>query len=455
VRRLLTLAPFLTLLVPAAASAQIMAIPCKDDPYRCSIAGIDFSKKVEAPFTFDFDSGWVPLNSPVQVHLYGGLYAETEVKLSGFFQSKYPDALLLSTPGKPEGGELSFHYGLVVGAKGKVELDVGFDTFTWEGDLPYIPQIDFQVQGAEDFDSWAFDPPATLTSSTQPVTLAQIGIGDIIGVSIPGIDGGFQLDVAVDLTATYRTDRIVVERGDPLMSVAGGAIVTQDGVTNDPYTGETHEIFRVHPEGTVSYDGTIHLIPTFYVELLGQTWEIPIIDFPIDFPITDSEWIFDPQDVQIPFPDLRDPPLVWDMGKVPVGLINKDKVPLTNKGEALLWVSGALAAEDKDGPFAVQDEPALVNDGESGGIDVFFAPQKPGPFEATVELETNDPDMPTLTITLKGIGDGEIGIFTPWEDDGGIAEPTGCGCRTSEGNGYAFGLVLLPLAAVLRRRRRR
>src|SRR5437899_2156786 len=83
------------------------------------------------------------------------------------------------------------------------------------------------------------------------------------------LDGGFALDVAVELDATYVTERVVVNTTDG-KEVAGGSFTTQDGQSSTSYTNGPNIELDIHPEGTVNYDGVVHLIPTFYITLLGN-----------------------------------------------------------------------------------------------------------------------------------------------------------------------------------------
>jgi hypothetical protein len=428
---------------PQASLADTLAMPCDDEPYLCMSAPMHFEKTDAAPFEFDFDTGWIPGGSPLQVHLFGGLYANTEVELDGSLVTKWPEALTLATPGVVDGGRLAFHYGLEVGAEGKIEVQVFGQTLGWQGDLPYLPQVDFQVEGEEIFDTWAFSPAAVLTASTLPVTLASIGLGDLVGGSIPGLDGGFELDVAVDLTATYTTDRIVIESGDPFVSVEGGPITQEGGETSHAFLGGASADFRVHPEGTVFYEGTVHLIPKLYVEFLGQQIAIPVADFPVDVPITTTDWVFDPAYVHVPLPDLRELPKVLDFGEVPIGLVNQEALQLLDKGEALLHASAAVGA----GPFEVVTSSLDVDPGETGALQVRFAPLEPGPFESTLTLLTNDPDAPTVTVLLRGEGVGDPGLLTPYDTSDPISQGGDCSCRAVGSGGSPARLAwLAPLA---------
>lgn len=125
-------------------------------------------------------------------------------------------------------------------------------------------------------------PGFKLTGQTAQQKLAQISIASIIGGSIPGVDGGFELDVAMQLDATYTTTQIVMTEAGS--SVAGGPITSQDGTSHMEYSGGPFKEVDVHPEGTVDYDGTLHLIPAFYISLLGQAGPSPSRTSPSRFP---------------------------------------------------------------------------------------------------------------------------------------------------------------------------
>lgn len=451
------------LLLPAEARADQLAIPCEQDPYYCQTAPISYEKVDALPIEWSFDTGWVPQNSPLQVHIWAGVYANTRVSLKGAYvttwEAEQAPTLFLETPGYPNGGTLAFHYGAELGAQAAVHIQVLGQKFDWVGDLPYIPQFDFQVDGKGQFDAWAFPPGFALSSQTQKQTLAQIGVGDIIGGSIPGIDGGFQLDVAMELTATYSTKQIVmVEVEDK--PVAGGPILSQDGFSHMMYSGGPYTEVDVHPEGTVDYDGTLHIIPAFYVELLGQSWSIPVADIPISFPITQTDWVFDPVRVHTPLPDLVLPVKEIDFGKVEVGQKNLEAFDLTNAGEAKLAVA---MAGDNDA-FELWDTSLEIKAGETVQSAFRFVPKQAGEFKAIVLVSSNDPDAPLQQVLLKGTGvDGPALVIETDEPPTGadhedIEEAAACACRTAQDTGSANGglaLVGLGLLAAVARGRGR
>ncbi len=80
-----------------------------------------------------------PQSSPLQVHIWADIWANTHVALSGDLVSSWPEALVLEAPGNKEGGDFGFHYGADFGAQGKVSISIAGKTYSWQGDIPYIP----------------------------------------------------------------------------------------------------------------------------------------------------------------------------------------------------------------------------------------------------------------------------------------------------------------------------
>ncbi|HLM71914.1 MAG TPA: hypothetical protein VK459_04470 [Polyangiaceae bacterium] len=463
---ILALALFAALATTAPARSALaydsLAKPCTSDPQTCQIASIAFSHKDALPIEWSFDTGWTPPNSPLQVHLWAGVYANTAVTLKGALETTWPESLILRTPGDKDGGHFGFHYGAEIGAQGKVEIEVAGQKYSWVGDLPYIPQFDFQVEAGGVFDAWGFPPGVTIASQTPQQTLAQIGISDIIGGSIPGIDGGFQLDVAMELEVTYVTERMVIQTTDGKL-VSGGAITAEDGETKVEYLNGPSIELDVHPEGTVDYTGVLHLIPAFFVEFLGKNWSIPIADIPIAFPITKNDWVFDKQRVHVPLPDLVVMEEEIDFGELQVGQKNQEPFALWNAGEAKSFV--VLASSNPD-VFEVFEPTAEIDPSATHDSAIRFVPKKNGEVTATIYVGSNDPSDPVQILKVRGVGyggyTGEVG-----EDP---SQEAGCACRaaglyaqdakTSSESGLfgeagAAPFALLALGAAAARRRRR
>lgn len=453
----------------AAAEARAgdkVAIPCEEDPFYCATAPIAFEHVDALPIEWSFDTGWVPQNSPLQVHIWAGVYASTRVSLKGAHVTSWDGekagTLFLQTPGDPMGGKLGYHYGAELGAQAAVHVQILGQNYDWVGDIPYVPQFDFQVQADGSFDAWAFPPGFGVSSKTAQQKLAQVSIASIIGSSIPGIDGGFELDVAMELTATYTTTQIVLMSKDE--PVSGGPILSEDGTSSMLYSGGPYSEVDVHPEGTVDYDGTLHLIPAFYIELLGQSWQIPIADIPMSFPITQTQWSFDPVRVHTPLPDLQLPVTEIDFGEVEVGQKNLEPFDLTNAGEAKLAV--AMAGDDE--AFELWDTTLDIPAGDTIQSAFRFVPTHAGEFTAKVLISSNDPDKPLQQVLLKGTGVDAPAIDIETEGgselDGDVGDPGACACRAAGGSpaggspaggGSGAALFALGLGLVAARSRRR
>ncbi len=430
------------MVLPRTARAEIVAVGCEADPDWCKTGPISFGKSDTLPIQWSFDTGWVPQNSPLQLHLKAGVYATTRLSLKGSLETSWPDALVLRTPGQADGGLLAFHYGAELSAEAKIQITVAGQNYDWTGPVPYIPQFDFQVDGQKAFDTWAFEPGTTLSSKTMPVRIIEVGVGDIVGGSIPGIDGGIAVDMAMELAATYTTQRIVIETADG-KPVAGGEITKQDGETSTKYLNGPAVDLDVHPEGTVDYDGVLHLIPAFWVELLGKQWNIPIADIPIAFPITQTDWVFDKQRVHVPLPDVVLSVDEIDFGDVQVGQKGLVNFGVWNAGEARAKVTFVSSNADL---FPAWDPAADVESGVTFDSAVRFMPTKNGPFEATLFVASNDPSDPVQKIVLKGVGFG--GPETP---PATVEQDSGCACRISNstsGQSSDHAMLFLGLGAV-------
>ena len=439
----------------ASADPTTLAAPCGDDPLYCEAGGpLKFDKTDALPIQWSFDTGWVPGNSPLQVHIWADIWANTHVALAGDLVTSWPDALTLEAPGNKEGGDFGFHYGADFGAQGKVSIKVAGQTYSWTGDIPYVPQFDLEVKDHKIFDAWAYAPGVKLSGLTQPQKIASVGLKDIIG-GIPGLDGGFELEVALQLDATYTTDQVVVSTPDGAQ-VEGGPITSAAGKTSAKYLSGPSVELDVHPEGTVSYDGVLHLVPAFYISVLGQDWQIPIADIPISFPITDTKWSFDPQRVHVPLPDLVLPKTKIDFGDVEVGQKLLLPYSLWNAGEAK--VAATITSSDP-AVFPPWDTQLDVETTLTVDSAVRFIPTQAGFFTAHLTIASNDPSDPIQTIELRGRALRSNLLIPVAEEDPPTTpdEVAGCGCRTASERGSTEGGLgaagLLVALALVRRRR--
>lgn len=437
---------------------------CGPDKPQCEVADLAFQKEVALPVQGGFDTGWVPSGSPLQVHIFAQLYASSAVALAGELETTWPEALSFRTPATPGAGAFSIDYGFEVGAEAMVDIEVFGQNFTWTGDIPYFPQFDFQIHQDSTFDPWAFEG-VTLSGETEELTLAQVSAESFIGVDIPGLDGGFELNTFVELDATYKTNEINITRWQDGQLVAGGAITAEDDTTSDIYAGEKAVNVSVWPSGEVLYEGTLHLIPAFYIETIGPDFSIPIADIPIPFSFTDKNWDFDPVEVRIPLPDIQlakdtagtgggefpdapDAPI--DLGDVLIGESASVPVMLTNEGEAQLVGLADVAGAG----FSVDLGDLDLAPSTGATYVVTFSPSEEGEVVAILSFATNDPDEPLRTIEIhaNGIGEEEeeetpAGSTKPLPDDG-------CDCSSTSSSANHGWAALLALGLLASRRRR-
>ncbi len=444
-RLVVTLAAAATLLAGAGeARAQVVAVGCEDDPLLCLTGPLAFSKeKLALPISDGFDTGWVPANSPLQVHLAAGLWAETQVDLNGALETRWPEVLEQRAMPTLGAGLLGIHYGAEITAEARFEVEVLGQVFTWQGDIPYVPQFDFQVEQEQPFDPWAFDG-FTVSGVTEEQTLAQVDIADLVA-DIPGFSGGFELNVALELDATYRTHQIVVADLDGQV-VAGGPMDAGGQATRADYAGGPAVEHDVHVQGSLLYEGTLHLVPAFFIEILGQDFSIPIADIPIPFTIDDKDWVFDPVRVHTPLPDI-DLPLyaesdVVSFGDVEVGDRREATISFDNVGEHLLSVTMVL---ESGTPVSIPANAVAVAPDGTAEVVIAYEPTDATPLDAVLVLASNDPDEPARTLTLVGHGieipGGEGGAGSGGDDPGTGGAGGGSGGATGSGGGDAVDFV--------------
>lgn len=436
-----------------STAADVIAAYCSDTDLECTTAPLFYDKTIKLPIAFDFDTGWVPQGSNLQVRFFLKLPASTTVQLDGDLQTTWPEPMTLATPGGPN-GLLKFDYGLEMGAKAKLDVNVIGIPVKWEGDIPYVPKVDFHLAAQKQFQSWAFAPDTvSATGSSDKLRLFEVNLLSLAGIPSQISKGGVAADVKGDLTATYQTERIRIEPA----KVTDVPILSQDGTTGRDFPGGAFVEYDVFPEGRVDYTGTLHVIPTFFISVLGKDFDLPIVDLPISFDIGKQDFVFDAVRVHVPLPDFEPVPATLDFGSVKVGDEKALKLELTNTGEAKGRATGFLDSTTSKG-FALATPEVLVGAAKTQAYSVSFAPTSAGKTETVLTLLTNDPDERFLKVTLKGNGvrddvtdaGSDAGDKVALNDSG---ETGGCGCGVTERSTGSW-LAVLGAAALFGRRRR-
>jgi MYXO-CTERM domain-containing protein len=440
------------------------APPCPSDALGCAAAPIHYDHRVGSPVEFDFDTGWVPASSPVQIRFHTALQGHTEVTADGVLQGSWPQTMTLHAIGTRAGGLLQSDYGVVLDASIRLHLTVDGATYDWQGSIPYVPHIDFRAMASQRFDPWAWGS-VTASGETMRQHIADVNLTSAI-ISIPGISGGLSFDAQASLTTGYHSTQItfagdadpITERNEYVMAYFS--------------SGAQIEYFP-RLEGHVDWSGTVTVFPSLYISLLGHRWMYDIAEIPVPFGPASDDWLFDPSPAVLDLPDVVRDEIVLDFGEVPVGTRARDGVPFQSVGRVDLWVGPPTAPA---APFTFPESSLTIPPRTTASLPVEFVPAALGPVEQRVAFRTSDPDTPSVYVTLRGTGieptvtdagsdAGDAGVASDAHGDvAGDANPgaqaPGCGCHTAghDGSGardgYAGIAVAVACGAVARRRRR-
>lgn len=425
----------------SAAHAGVSATRCSSTELTCERAPLVMSKAEKAPYDFDWDTGWVPQNSPLQIRLVARLHSRTSVSMEGTLDTTWPEPLTLSPKGTSAKGLLSIDQGLEVSAEARFTVTIASKTYTWTGNIPYVPQVDLLAKNSVVFDPWAWKSNAAKVSADTPLTkLAKFSITDSF-INIPGIDGGFELDASATYSAVYDTLRIGFDEPGGPKDVTESSLATRLLISPAPFVDTS-----VFVHGELTRQITMHFVPAFYFKLLNQNFTLPLANIPVALPASAPQpWDFPKIDVHVPLPqiDARDS----DAGKIPVNVATGVDVDVFDLGEESLEVKATTPA-----PIGFVDTKVLALGSKKGGpIRVVVTPDKDGPFDFPVFLASNDPVVPVKEVHIRGIAGG-VGPV-------GVNQEAGCGCAVVSGNGSGtlaslslFGTMVL---AGLRRRRQR
>ncbi len=126
--------------------------------------------------------------------------------------------------------------------------------------------------------------------------------------------------------------------------------------------------------------------------------------------------------------DLRVTPDAVDYGRVAEQTSLLDEVVATNVGHRAIRVTG-LRIEPENGPYSIAgevpsvDSPWVLDAEQERGIEIRFLPVAAGDALATLYVESDDPDEPSIPVALGGHGvHVQVDLFTQGELVGGLAD---------------------------------
>ncbi len=452
------------LLAPQGAAGQSL---CPDGVVGCDEQSIDWSYRNAAFEGFDFDTGWVPSGSPLQIRVEARLAGGTEVDVGASPATYWPPPLTMDLPGRPESGRLAFGYGFEFHVYFRFDVTVAGIRYTREQeiDIPSVP-MDLLLAAEGQFDPFLYPPatPFSLMDSTESIPLLNADLGSLI--SLPaGAGGGFRLDVAALLEAAYHTVLVDIEGGDELRSTEDRARFM---ATSPEGFGPSRDVV-MHPEGVLDYTGSLQLAPVIFLEIAGRRFDLPVGPFAFELVNTSTDVVFDDETLHVPLPDIELLEPSVDFGEVQAGETASQTIRIDNEGEAEL-VLMLTPPGDVSASMTMLTIPRLSR----AVVDLTYAPTMVGtPLSADLLIRSNDPDAPRLTISLTGsvtvppdAGMPDAGFDGGMDAgmDAAIEMPGvaggACGCRAAGSGGHSgrsglfIGLFLVAFAGWRRRPRR-
>lgn len=444
----------------SVASAQAPCVgtgTCETFPFDQTYSSTGF-------MAIDFDSGWLPGGSPLQIRATLHIGGASTVKLAGTGGVSYPPAVRASFLGE-DGGYVSVDYGI------EVHLYFRFDILGvgWEGEIP-IPYIPSDLRLAQ---TVPIDDLVLIGATPKPVVAADVSarvrvVSYDLGAFLAGlVSGGLALDAQGMLAATYDSQRIRVNQAlTPITRESGVTTVYPAGGSD---YGASLDVVS-HAEGTLQHVGTIHLFPSVFLSVLGQGFSLDLADLPFNLVNTTANVRFPDVIHHLPLPDMRIDTVRVDFGEHVMGESETKQLFVHNEGDAPL-VLEIVSASSVFGLSQV----GVVTVAPHTYLDLAptFHALGPGSYAESVQIRSNDPDLAMRSVTLVGSSrlpnvslDGGVDAATDVDagvDGGRVAyAPSAvgsCGCSV-EGSSrdatpgllvtFAFGL-----SVVARRARRR
>ncbi len=235
---------------------------------------------------FDFDSGWIPSGSPLQVRMTAHAGNTIYIEMDGTAHYDW-EIDSVSFEGAPEGGLLEFDLGLDTSSQ--VMFDIA--GFTWTGDL-----MDPILYGV--FETITYDPYLLLSHPGRPA---------ILDADMPRQDG-FEIPLGIDLVVA--SGSIAVDIGGHIHAELTGEYIDVWDVENPteittvtehlewaPLTPSSREeplvvmaALGVH----LSADITFLMYPQVIVTVLGTDYTLAEVEVPVPLPTVDQDYFMEP-----------------------------------------------------------------------------------------------------------------------------------------------------------------
>lgn len=378
------------------------------------------------------DTGWFPSGFVAQLRVTAKVAGHTNVTAGYRATAYWDDEMQAGLAPVPSTGYLDVAYGAELALFGRIHTTVLGYTINWEGQIPipWIPE-DLLIAGAGSFDPRLDTFGVYVSDSTDPVTvLSTDAIAQFI--SVGSISGGLYVSVQGSMTSTYRAKKV---------SFAGGTVAAaEDRITLDQPTGGFHGNLSL----PVAIDGTVKYQPklTFAAGLDIKIFGIRVVDWhlgsiPMTLPSLDRNIKLGGSPAVVLLPELDG---IGDGARMDFESASTQFLHVKNTGEGPLQVMPVSV------PAGIQVAGVTLEGHGELDLRITVSDGALAAGSTNLQFTTNDPDRPVVQIQL-GMHVGGTDPGTPPE----IA-PAGGGCSAG-GGGQRFGMLLLGLALVLRRRK--
>lgn len=301
---------------------------------------------------FDYDSDWQPADSPIQVRLVIHAGNTIAIDMVGEAVYAWSDGTVV-LEGLPDDGLYTVDLGLSITSSLRFDL-MGIQ---WEGEVG--DPIDFTVEDLATFQPYLLpgnpDSPLDVTTDVEKQTVVDYNALDLYLAS-----ASLRVDLSGSLRTWFETVLVTVTPTD-----ADGTASLVEAALPEPLglapvePGETATA-TAQLEGDVLFEPDLHAWPSVIVEVFGTEYTLAEFDIPIDLPVVEDRWIFEPEPLAFerpedPAPDDTGEPGDPDDTGLPDG-VGKPGCGCTGAGPAgalgLAWLAGlaVLSARRRRSP---------------------------------------------------------------------------------------------------------
>jgi len=165
-------------------------------------------------------------------------------------------------------------------------------------------------------------------------------------------------------------------------------------------TGSSEFALHTDPSGLLLQPGEFTTVLVSYTPV-DMTADTGMVEIPSNDP-DENPAILELAGQHEPIPDIEVTPLQIDFGPVDIGTTASDSVMVSNVGTGDLSVDLPVLTGSTDFSFAAAQFPCVIAAGSSELIVVEYTPSDGGLDSGTLTIDSDDPDEPSVPVTLGG-----------------------------------------------------